>query len=457
VVKIKRKGKKILSGKSSTGILLILLTVGLALLFSGILSNKKFSRGPITGSVSAYCCDTGSGDNCKPQTGPGQKLTFQGAEYGLLRTKTALVEGNLHLRDTGETFDGKPIIENSSDTHIIPAPYDTPNCRTEPKDKYLKSIPPPPIVVGSPESIPYCTSIPDDEIIFVCKKNCHPATCPPGWSNVTCYGDANSEYDAYFRLSDVTSPGIPDFVKNCDMSNIPTGTSSNGSQIIITPTGQTGAKKNLQLETFGIKLETPLVPWLSPFCKPAIYLYPEKETDVHVCIAPKGKLTYTIPSYPSSGWDVLAKPNGDIVYNNNGYDYLYYEAEIPDSEITKPTEGFVVEKEKIKSLLDTILPKLSLNKKEANQFTKYWLSVLPDSPFYFVGIVSTSSLDSIAPLSILPKPDTIIRVTLYFEALDNKISLPQPQIVPIKRQGFTVVEWGGIFKRDKNHNFSCLQ
>ena len=178
---------------------------------------------------------------------------------------------------------------------------------------------------------------------------------------------------------------------------------------------------------------------------------------MHVGIAPKGKLTYTIPSYPSSGWDVLAKPNGDIVYNNNGYDYLYYEAEIPDSEITKPTEGFVVEKEKIKSLLDTILPKLSLNKKEADQFTKYWLSVLPDSPFYFVGIVSTSSLDSIAPLSILPKPDTIIRVTLYFEALDNKISLPQPQIVPIKRQGFTVVEWGGIFKRDKNHNFSCLQ
>ena len=74
-----------------------------------------------------------------------------------------------------------------------------------------------------------------------------------------------------------------------------------------------------------------------------------------------------------------------------------------------------------------------------------------------LGIVSTSNLNSIAPLSISPKPDTIIRVTLYFEALDNKISLPQPKIMPIKRQGFTVVEWGGIFKRDKNHNFSCLQ
>ena len=238
---------------------------------------------------------------------------------------------------------------------------------------------------------------------------------------------------------------------------MPTGTSSNGNQIIVTPTGWTGAKKNLQLETFGIRLETPLVPWLSPFCKPAIYLYPEEETDVHVGIAPKGKLTYTIPDYPSSGWDVLAKPNGDLIYNNNGYDYLYYEAEIPDTEIRKPDEGFVVEKNKIKPLLDSILPKLSLNKKEADQFTKYWLSVLPDSPFYFVGIVSVSNLNSIAPLSISPKPDTIIRVTLYFEALDKKIIVKEPLITSIKRKGFTAVEWGGIFKRDKNHNFSCFQ
>ena len=445
MAKRKQKAKRILFGKSSIVILIVLLIIALAILFSGILSKRKFSRSPITGIVSAYCCDTGSGDNCTPQTGPGQKLTFRGTEYGLLRTSMVLVEGNVHLRESGETFDGKPIILNSSDTHIIPAPYETPNCRTESKDKYLKAIPPPPIVVGSPQSVPYCTSIPNDEIIFVCKKNCFPATCSGIWGpEVTCYGDKNSQYDAYFRLSDVSSPGVPDFVKNCDTSNMPTGTSSNGSQIIVTPTGQTGAKKNLQLETFGIRLEAPLIPWLSPFCKPAIYLYPEKEENIHVKIAPKGDLTYAIPPYPLLGWNVRAKPNGEITYNNGRYDYLYYEAEIPDSEIRKPTEGFVIEKNKIKFLLDTLLPKLSLNRKEADQFTQYWLNVLPDSPYYFVGIVSASNLNSIAPISISPKPDTVIRVALYFEALDNKISVPKPVISPIRREGFTVVEWGGL-------------
>ncbi|MBI2031949.1 MAG: hypothetical protein HYT08_05025 [Candidatus Levybacteria bacterium] len=457
MVKFKKSKEKFLFGKSSIGILLVLLIVAFGLLFSGILSKRKFQQSPITGNVSSYCCDTGSGDNCQPQTGPGQKLTFRGAEYGLLRTNTILAEGNVHLKDSGENLDGKPIILNSSDTHIIPDQFATADCRTEPKDKYLKAIPPPPIVVGTPQSVPYCTSIPNDEIIFVCKKNCHPATCSPIWgSEVTCYGDKDSEYDAYFRLSDVSSPGIPDFIKNCDASTLPTGTSSTGKQVIVTPTGQ-DAKKNLQLETFKIKLETPLIPWLSPFCKPAIYLYPEEETNVHVGIAPKGKLSYTIPPYPLNGWKVTARPDGMITYNQGQYDYLYYEAEIPDSEIKKPTEGFIVGMNKIKPFLESLLPKLSLNEKESEQFVDYWVSVLPDSPYYFIGVISRKTLDSIAPLSFSPKPDTIIRVTLYFEALGKTIDVKEPIINPIKRQGFTVVEWGGIFKKDINHNFSCFE
>ena len=42
-----------------------------------------------------------------------------------------------------------------------------------------------------------------------------------------------------------------------------------------------------------------------------------------------------------------------------------------------------------------------------------------------------------------PRPENIIRVTLYFQALDHKINANGPIIKPVKRGGFTVVEWGG--------------
>ncbi len=436
----------------------------LALLFlaifmvSNTLVNKSAPTGPNGNGSVLSCCDTGSGNDCKPQTGDGQKITFNGAEYGLLRTNTILMEGNVHLKDSGQQYNGQPIILNSSDTHIIPTQYATADCRTEPKDKYLKSVPPPPIQIGSPQSVPYCTSIPNDEIIYVCKKNCHAATCSGMWGpEVTCYGDAESQYDAYFRLSDVASPGVPDFIKNCDTSALPTGAATGGQQHIVTPTQQAGKKDNLQLKTFQIQQDNLLVPWLSPFCKPAIYLYPENTTPVNVKINPAGPIKLTIPDYPTGGWNVIAHPDGTILSGSKNFDYLYYEAEIPDEKIEKPNEGFVVKKDEIKALLSDILPRLGLNDKEKNQFVDYWNSVLPNAPYYFVGVIPVANLDAISPLYITPKPTTTIRITLYFEALDTPISVTSPTLTSIARNGFTMVEWGGIFKKSDKYPFSCFQ
>lgn len=438
--------------------LLFVIIAFAVLLTSGAMVNKSAVNSNNNSGTNYSCCDTGNGDACKPQTGANQKIQFHGAEYGLLRTKTILLEGNVHLRDSGEKFNNDPIILNSSDTHVIPPQYATATCRTEPKDKYLKGVPPPPIVVGTPQSVPYCVSIPNDEIIFVCKNNCHPSACSRIWGpEVTCYGDKDSQYDAYFRLSDVASPGIPDFVKNCDTSNLPTGGASGGNQHIITPTVKAGTKEKLQLNTFGINEDSLLVPWLSPFCKPAIYLYPQSTMPVNVKINPLGKIKLTIPPYPYDGWNVVASPNGQILSQGRNFDYLYYEAEIKDEKIEKPTEGYVVEKKEIVNLLSTILPQLGLNPKEEKQFIDYWTVVLPDAPYYFVGIVPVSNLDSISPLNITPKPTTSIRVTLYFEPLVTPKSVAAPKLSTVVRRGFTMVEWGGIFKKTPNYPFSCFQ
>lgn len=430
--KIKEKFKSLKTSRGGIEVFILGIIVLASLLITGIFnSGKKNSSSiapisPAPPEASAYlCCDSGDGDSCK--TSDTVKFSWRGDEYALLKSGIALSEGTGHLAPAPPPENFTPTNEkiflNTSDST---ANYSRVSGCEQGKD-----------LVGSPTG---CVGIPNDEIIYVCKSDCDN---PSG----------KGSFDAYFRTKD---DAIPDVIKNCAKPHIQKGGSRGEQEIIISPED---AKSNLQIRTFKIvdKPGTVEVNWLSPYCKPAIYLYPKKETDVHIDINPKGKLTYTDPFYPSNGWDIRAKPNGELVYKNNKYDYLYYEAEIPDSEISKPTEGFVVEKGEIKSLLDAILPDLSLNSKEASQFSEYWTKVLPDSPFYFVGVISKQTLDSIAPLSFSPKPDTIIRATLYFEALDKKINVNKPTLTPIKRQGFTIIEWGGIFKRDIKHNFSCFQ
>lgn len=217
-----------------------------------------------------------------------------------------------------------------------------------------------------------------------------------------------------------------------------------------------GSPKSLQLRTFSTGNVYPWG-WWSPECKPAIYLYPMEKTNVHVQVKPAGFLTYTDPEYPDSGWQVTAYPNGKIISNGKDYEYLYYESKIEDSKIEKPTEGFVVAFNDLPGFYSEILPKLGLNKKETKDFKDYWEKALSKFPYYFVGLMSEASIEKIEPLTVNPKPDSTIRVRIYFKALDKKISVKEPIIITPRRNGYTLVEWGGLVKTDKNHPFTCSQ
>lgn len=208
-------------------------------------------------------------------------------------------------------------------------------------------------------------------------------------------------------------------------------------------------------------------------CKPAIYLYPKSLQHINVKVAlSHGSFIYTDPIYPpETGWNVLAYPSGKLEYlgniksDSNGkanypsgiFPYLYYEARIADSAIEKPTTGYITSSANLSSFLLSLLPKLGLNENETNEFKTYWEKALPKSPYYFIGVISPENLNTIEPLTITPKQDTTIRVTLYFEARDTFSVIPAPDITTPKRQGFTVVEWGGMIKQDKNHPFTCVQ
>lgn len=216
------------------------------------------------------------------------------------------------------------------------------------------------------------------------------------------------------------------------------------------------ARDNLQLKWFYL-VDTPVYSWYTPDCKPAIYLYPNLTQRTSVAVEPKGEFTLTIPEYPVGGWEVTAEPDGTIISDGEEYPYLYYEAKINDAAFTKPTEGYVASYSELPGLYASILPQLGLNARETADFKEYWEKYLPYSPYYFVGVMPVSEVDAIEKLTISPQPDTTIRVRLYFEPVQDRLVVEEPNITTPERNGFVAVEWGGMIKMHPESNFTCSQ
>jgi hypothetical protein len=206
----------------------------------------------------------------------------------------------------------------------------------------------------------------------------------------------------------------------------------------------------------------PLIYWVDPFgrtieltnahfgptaeCgKPVIYLYPTSTTNVDVSLAPQGGFTYTEPTY-NTGWHVTATPTGQLTERHSGktYPYLFWEGR--GGIYTEPTKGFVVAQADVHMFLTTSLAKLGLNTQETADFIEFWEPRMQGSPYYQVSFMGNRTMDELAPLSVQPKPDSIIRILMDFKPLKQRITI-EPQILRTPtRTGFTVVEWGGVLR-----------
>jgi hypothetical protein len=172
--------------------------------------------------------------------------------------------------------------------------------------------------------------------------------------------------------------------------------------------------------------------------KPAIYLYPETDSIVSVKLSVNGAITKDVPAY-GNGWNVFATKDGVI---DGKYDYLFYEARL--NKVDVPSEGWIVKYDGLGSWFNTNLKKLGLIEKEATQFKEYWLAELPKSKYYDIRLLTKEYLDDNMKLSVSPTPDTLIRVEFLFKPLNEYTELKEPKITTPERQGFVVVEWGGI-------------
>lgn len=175
--------------------------------------------------------------------------------------------------------------------------------------------------------------------------------------------------------------------------------------------------------------------------KPVIYLYPEEETKVSVTLDFDGELTSTYPAYGDS-WTVDASPDGTLTDPTTGRQYycLFWEG-VSQTEYDFST-GFCVTGENTADFLEGALARLGLTEQEANEFIIYWLPKMEHNPYNLISFQQETYTNS-AQLTIDPAPDTLIRVFMAWQGLDQPVEVEPQTLAAPERTGFTVVEWGG--------------
>lgn len=179
--------------------------------------------------------------------------------------------------------------------------------------------------------------------------------------------------------------------------------------------------------------------------KPVIYLYPETETQIQVDIAPKGELFFTYPTY-DNGWNVTAKPNGDLLIDGKEYSYLFWESEQNmDNSLVDFNQGSVVKSSDLLSFFEHTLSAYGLNSKEQADFITYWVPNMLKSKNVYIYFVFDEDCEAFATLDISPKPDKIGRLYMLWSPIDETVtdSFTEQEIPALDRKGFTVIEWGG--------------
>lgn len=175
--------------------------------------------------------------------------------------------------------------------------------------------------------------------------------------------------------------------------------------------------------------------------KPAVYLYPAKDTAYEVKVAPVGgKVTVSIPSLEGNKWNVVAQPSGQLTVGKGNYDYLFYE-----STTNRPmplTEGFVAEKKLVSEALNKALDTIGFRPAEKKEFLAYWLPRMTEKPYYAVQFLFNGELDNYSKVSIAPALP-LYRVFMNFQGLAKPTNLPAQKLPTLDRSAPHAFEWGG--------------
>ena len=68
---------------------------------------------------------------------------------------------------------------------------------------------------------------------------------------------------------------------------------------------------------------------------------------------------------------------------------------------------------------------------------------MEDNKYNLIKFRTTDEINENMPIDFSIKPDNLIRVIMDYKKLDNKIEIKEQILPEYRRQGFTIVEWGG--------------
>jgi len=197
----------------------------------------------------------------------------------------------------------------------------------------------------------------------------------------------------------------------------------------------------------GLRREIPDPSTGIPVYKPNIYLYSDVDIIVNVKVYPEHWITESEPVYTiGRGWEANIT-NGSL----NGWgDYLFYEAIVPDTEF-QMKYGWEISCENRKNDMAQVLDKYGFNQKEKHDFLEYWMEKLDEETDYIFFPQENKKVDMIMPLVLSIVPDKVFRIWFYMvpAALIEKQNqyVEEPVITEkIRREGFSLTEWGGILK-----------
>ena len=282
--------------------------------------------------------------------------------------------------------------------------------------------------------------------------------------------DKASENDPIIGTSHVNHFGVHHFGVRLRKGTIPGTTADHslildpgyfnysGPSLIYIPILNTSKPNanSLQLGSFVPGIPSFFYEWWTPSCKPALYFYPKEETELLVKVTPNGRITESIPLHGNQGWKVMVQPDGTIVnlasdmIDSTIYPYLYYEAAVKNVEVPKD-KGWIKTSDQLLVFFADVLPKLGLNNQEAKDFIEYWIPKLQsEGNRWFITLINEQEVNRTEPVEFSVQPDNFLRIRFYFENIDNKI-FTRPihfeiinQNSEISREGFTVIDWGGI-------------
>ncbi len=253
--------------------------------------------------------------------------------------------------------------------------------------------------------------------------------------------------EVVYNVIDVTHPLITRIFEMTDgvvyEYNQQTGVSTNR---VITPAEFVAKRGVLLVESLGRQLvytNTKYGPQAE--CgKPVIYLYPEATTTVSVSV--DALITKSEPVYGEAGWLATAHPDGSLIVNGQPYTSLFWDG-YGNGVYPEIKQGFVVPTSRVLEVMSDHLRYIGFNTFEISEFVAFWSDHLPQEPYTRFSWLQTREMESLARLTITPKPDTLIRAFVDYEGVDEMSEIEPQKLIKRERNGYVVTEWGGLLRK----------